>query len=134
MIFVTKLMLIIFTSVLIYIIWHGNFVLPFILGYYYITWNATSENRDVVNIYGDEGNGSTITFRIRKNCLNAGRVNKFGDSFYNDEDTIIPPYSVWKIRKKIKKEKNDEEKDIYDFVVDLAFDNSNVDFSNLPIF
>ena len=78
----------------------------------------------------------------------------------DEEETLIPPYSVCKIRKMIKKndeekngkeknykndrEKNDKEKNdkdkndkktiFYDFVVDLAFDNSNVNFKNLPIF
>ena len=78
-----------------------------------------------MNIYGNDGKGSTITFIIRKNCLNAGRVNKFGETFFKDEEeTIIPPYSVCQIRKKINN----------DFVVDLAFDNQNVDFSDLPIY
>ena len=42
-----------------------------------------------------------VEFRIKKGCLNAGRINKFGKSIYpSEKETLIPPYTVLTLKRK----------------------------------
>ena len=66
-----------------------------------------------------------MKFSIEQYCWNAGKVkNISGSSYQEEEETLIPPYSVCKV---IKHDDN------Y-FELDLAPDNQDVDLSQETIY
>ena len=83
-------------------------------------WLCTSENSSTAEGF-KKLNGTIIEFNIKKGCLNAGRINKFGISEYPGEaETLIPPYTVVKI---VSKEYNGKY-----VTLDVAKDNKYHDF------
>ena len=93
----------------------------------FIPWNSFSfwEDIKLEENFNEDKDSILIQLNIGENCYNAGLINCFGESLYAFEnETIIPPYSVWKVKKHNRNE----------IVLDLAKDNSEFGFDMKPAF
>ena len=87
----------------------------------FISWNWSSEDKNVALFFKGESKDSTlIKFSIKEGCLNAGKLNLLGKSVYDWEvETLIPPYSVWYVQKKLEGEIELDLKNSKDYNYDM---------------
>ena len=71
-----------------------------------VTWNWTTELKSVAQGFkGSSKDSALIQFSIKNGCFNAGKINNFGKSAYEEQkETLIPAYSACYI--KVKEEKS----------------------------
>ena len=71
-----------------------------------VTWNWTTELKSVAQGFkGSSKDSALIQFSIKNGCFNAGKINNFGKSAYEEQkESLIPAYSACYI--KVKEEKS----------------------------